>query len=1476
MRRKRRKQFLSWILAAAMALSMTGVTASKADAAEGEHEGYTVKYTMDENGYLTPDAESEELLESLHVKQSAELENQKFSWDNANVYFVLTDRFLNSDKSNDHSYGRGLDQTGAAVAGLDTYTNPGTFHGGDLGGLTQKVEEGYFTDLGVNAIWITAPYEQIHGYTSANVKSNNANVYPDPDGQGFPYYSYHGYWTIDYSNIDANMGTEKDFETFVDSCHAKGIRVIMDVVMNHLGYTTMQDAVDYGFDGALKGDWKTYYYGNSTYLMGGDPECENYWDKDSAAWAKWWGPGFVRADYPGYTAAGGDDYHMSLCGLPDVETEASAPEVPTPPLLVTKWTKEGRLDKEQGELDAFFSSTGYKKQPRYYIIKWLTDWVREYGVDGFRCDTAKHVDLDAWKDLKTEANKALKEWRENHKDKPGSSWTDDFWMTGEAWGHGMGKSPYFDNGGFDSMINFTFPKDGNLAAIEGTYSSYAEAINSDPDFNVLSYISSHDDSACVAVFEASAEKSKNIGTSLLLAPGGVQIYYGNEMNRKIGWKDFFTGSDYLDQRFRTDMDFTNYDKDVLAHWQKVGQFRNKHLSVGGGQHEMLGGDVYTFSRTYHLEDDDEDKVVCALPGKAGTYSIDVGSIFEDGETVTDFYSGEKYEVSGGAVSATCDANGVILLEGSGIVKPSVSAKLKGSTTYKADTVDVTLKANKAKDTYYSINGGAKKPYQTGDVIKVGGDTAYGEKTTIEVSGVSEEDGSPITRTLTCQRGEEPVVSNGLCVKASKTDFATAPNIFVYTNDKAETALNGKWPGAAMEDDGDAWVFNYEGDEESAVFIMSQGTWRSTPDMAPGIVFTGGVEFNKSTGTTTEIPTGVPGKVTVHYQDESGNDLKSIYRVGAIGKPYTTYAADIDGYTLSKTPDNAEGAFAENVEVVYVYSAGGSSSGGTTGGNPGGTTGGSTGDNPGGTTGGSTGDNPGGTTGGSTGDNPGGTTGGSTGDNPGGTTGGSTGDNPGGTTGGSTGDNPGGTTGGSTGDNPGGTTGGSTGDNPGGSTGGNSGSFPVQGKLYINASDVTVADANLYYTGQQVMPGVTVTVNGTVLTENVDYFLVYFNNVNPATADSAVAPTVMVFGNGNFDGTVTKKFTILPGNGTTGGSAGGTTGGGTTVPGGSTGGTTGGDTYVPGGSAGGTTGGTTGGSTGTTTGGDTTVPGGSTGTATGGGTTVPGGGTGTTTGGGTHVPGGSTGTTTGGDAYVPGGSAGTTTGGDSYVPGGSMTVSTETPASTQTGEAGTTGNAGGDSGTASQTGVQEDEIQTDDHRTGYYEVSGSGTVTFVLPVSNAVKVDVPATVSMNGVTYSVTEIEDGAFENSAKLQTVKVGSNVTRIGENAFSGCRKLKSVSLPAGLKVIGAEAFRKCTSLNSIVIPARVSKIGKGAFYGCKKLKVLSFKTSLLSKKNVGAKAFKGIYSKALIKVPKNKYSTYKKMLKAKGAGSKCKYKKQ
>lgn len=921
MKGKKGKRFLALLMALVLTSGTNAgnwnITSDIKAVSADSLEEKAFKVTMDDKGYLTAD------------ETNKDLENQKFSWDNATVYFVLTDRFLNGDTSNDHAYGRGLDKAGkSAQTGLDYKTNPGTFHGGDLKGLTSKVTEGYFNDLGVNAIWITAPYEQMHGFTSGHVLGDNGQA---GTGQGFPYYAYHGYWPLDHTNIDENMGTEADFETFVDECHKRGIRVVMDVVLNHTGYISIKDCLDLDMEDALNAGAVDYYYGDVKDLSGGAPESETWYNLSSDDWAnKWWGTDFVRvnSDYKGYKNVGKSaGLTSTLCGLPDIYTEAEK-EVPLPPHLKKLWTDSGRYEKETKELDTFFSKTGLKKTARNYVIKWLTDWVRDYGVDGFRCDTAAHVEQPAWKSLKEQASAALKEWRENHPDKPGANWTDDFWMTGESWGHGMNRDSYYDNG-FDSMINFGFNKSGDPTAMEDTYSSYASAINSDESFNVLSYLTSHDDKdSTMGVWSSNTKQMINQGTCLLLAPGGVQIYYGNEVNRGLGWTDFFTGSEYLDQKFRTDMDWSNYDKDVLAHWQKVGQFRNKHLSVGGGQHEKLDGDAYTFSRTYHLEEDDEDKVVCCLPGKAGTYTVNVGDVFEDGETITDFYSGEKYEVSGGSVSATCDANGVILLEGSGIVKASVGAKTKNkAATYSSDTIDITLRANKAKDTYYSINGGEKKPYKADDVLTIGGDTAYEEKTTLTLTGISEDDGSELTKEFTYQRSKEPNISDGeFCVKCSKKDFTTAPNIYVYTGtpkvDLVEYA--GAWPGAAMEQDEDSEYWSYKNEKvegEALVIISTTDGYKSVTGMDPGAEVKGNQLFSKKDGSFTELPSGDPGKVTVKYVDQDGKELKSIYRVGVIGKKYTTYPAEIDGYTLMETPKNATGEFEEDGEVVYVYTNG---------------------------------------------------------------------------------------------------------------------------------------------------------------------------------------------------------------------------------------------------------------------------------------------------------------------------------------------------------------------------------------------------------------------------------------------------------------------------------------------------------------------------------------------------------------------------
>ena len=280
-----------------------------------------------------------------------------FSWDNASVYFLLTDRFYNGNQSNDHSYDRGLEQDGTVTT--DMKSNAASFQGGDFAGITKKITEGYFDDLGVNALWISAPYEQVQGYCCAgNGKSS------------FPHYAYHGYYAGDYSEFDQNFGTEQEFQTMVDTAHEHGIRIVLDIVMNHPGYNTMYDMNKYGF-GKLKDGWETEYYSfagnNNTYHNYITYSDANQTAELTKLWGNWWGGSWMRSGLSGYPAPGGSDQTMSVGSLPDFKTESTtAVEIPT--FLQTKWKTEGTYTQKMNDLNNWFSSTGNTKRVRNYLV----------------------------------------------------------------------------------------------------------------------------------------------------------------------------------------------------------------------------------------------------------------------------------------------------------------------------------------------------------------------------------------------------------------------------------------------------------------------------------------------------------------------------------------------------------------------------------------------------------------------------------------------------------------------------------------------------------------------------------------------------------------------------------------------------------------------------------------------------------------------------------------------------------------------------------------------------------------------------------------------------------------------------------------------------------------------------------------------------------------------------------------------------
>jgi len=518
-----------------------------------------------------------------------------FVWEGANVYFLLTDRFYNGDKSNDLNFNR--NKTPGKLRG---------FEGGDIIGIIKKIDEGYFEKLGINAIWFTPIVEQIHDGVD--------------EGTGLSY-GFHGYWARDWTALDPNFGTKEDLSNLVKKAHEKGIRIVLDGVINHTGPVTKEDPV---------------------------------WPSD-------WVRTGVVCDYKSFE-------NTTMCtlvdNLPDVRTE-STQNVELPPFLIEKWKKEGRYEKEIASLDEFFKRTNYPRSPKYYIIKWLTDYILEFGIDGYRADTVKHTEEAVWADFKKECDYAFETWKKQHPQEVLDQ--NPFYTIAEVYGYGISggqdydfgdrKVNYFQNG-FNSMINFEFKWNARQSDYETLFSKYSNHLNNElKGYSVLNYMSSHDDGQ---PFDGNRVKGFEAGTKLLLSPGMSQVYYGDESNRSL----VIEGAQG-DATLRSNMNWNDIQNNpdtqrMLWHWQKLGQFRRNHPAVGAGVHSKIDGEHYVFSRIF-ANGSFTDKVVIGLDLPEGKKELPVNTVFENGTKLRDCFSDQETEVVDGKVIIDSEF-GIVLLE----------------------------------------------------------------------------------------------------------------------------------------------------------------------------------------------------------------------------------------------------------------------------------------------------------------------------------------------------------------------------------------------------------------------------------------------------------------------------------------------------------------------------------------------------------------------------------------------------------------------------------------------------------------------------------------------------------------------------------------------------------------------------------------------------------------------------------------------
>ena len=265
---------------------------------------------------------------------------------NSQIYFVMTDRFANGDTSNDEAGLTGF----SAVTGYDP-TDIGYFHGGDLKGLTSKLD--YIQGLGFNSIWITPPVKQRY------VQGDSA--------------AYHGYWGLDFTTIDPHLGTEEDFKNFVSQAHSRGIKVIVDIVINHTA-----DVIKY------KGD--VYSYSSiSEYPY---KDC----NKKKFDLNKFIG----KANFPKLCAA-------TSFPVPPIVSDKNK-NIKAPAFLndVTNYHNRGdsTFNGESSTFGDFFGLDDVFTEKPAVVAGWTKvwqDWITKFDIDGYRIDTAKHVNPEFWK-----------------------------------------------------------------------------------------------------------------------------------------------------------------------------------------------------------------------------------------------------------------------------------------------------------------------------------------------------------------------------------------------------------------------------------------------------------------------------------------------------------------------------------------------------------------------------------------------------------------------------------------------------------------------------------------------------------------------------------------------------------------------------------------------------------------------------------------------------------------------------------------------------------------------------------------------------------------------------------------------------------------------------------------------------------------------------------------------------------------------
>ena len=398
------------------------------------------------------------------------------------AYFVMTDRYANGDTTNDN----GGVKAGAFDSGFEP-SDYGMFHGGDFKGITNSLDR--LKKLGFTSIWVTPPVKQL------TMQGNSA--------------AYHGYWGLDFTTVDPHLGSEYDFKELVVKAHAIGMKVIIDIVVNHTA-----DVIQYS-------------------------DNNSYVSHKSAPYLDAAGKPIDLALVAGKDTFPKLDANISFAKKPSVD--AVNANIKKPAFLNditnyhnrgdSNWSGTSVFDGDFFGLDDVF--TEKPEVVKGWIEVWST-WITKFGIDGYRIDTAKHVNPEFWKVFIPAILKAAK-----------AAGKTDFPIYGEIFdSNPLATAQFVRNQAFPGVLDFAFQSNVTAFVTNGRGAEkLVELFNADDlyttsttsAYGLTTFLGNHDMGRIGAFIDNAASneadalaKSKLANALLFLLRGGPALYYGDE------------------------------------------------------------------------------------------------------------------------------------------------------------------------------------------------------------------------------------------------------------------------------------------------------------------------------------------------------------------------------------------------------------------------------------------------------------------------------------------------------------------------------------------------------------------------------------------------------------------------------------------------------------------------------------------------------------------------------------------------------------------------------------------------------------------------------------------------------------------------------------------------------------------------------------------------------------------------------------